>query len=341
MRIKNDFIIIQNGKKQIKLHNTILNTYISKIINNQLTTDPDERASLIMNYAYLKFDSSLEFDKESNLQESDFDLKVIYYTTNTDISPKTIVNNYFYKVDNSQYTVYDISSSSYITDLSNYVGKKITAIGFGGNYQAQGIIYACVDTSNYNVYIEDTNTIFSIARRDIISTDSIFYTPNNVKGPIHLSDGQYHYDGGFPDYQLVGILDSVGLGLNSYKMDIGISLNPYVEHIDVETNKIQLLDELVIEHYSDGLFPDLDLYPSTEVYPARIIQKPLYPSNDIYPGIEVYMLESPYQYIQLKYKVYKIDTIDGTTTDTGDYYLLSNLIGDKEKIKMNIEYEEA
>lgn len=343
MKIKNEYVIINNGKKQIKLHNTILNTYIEKIINNQLTKDTEERAVLSMVYMYLKFDEPLIFDKTSNLQESDFDLRISRYTYNEDVTPKQITINNFYKADNSQYRLkYEISTSQFITDLSNYVGRKITAVGFGGVLLEEGLIYACVDTSNYNIYFEAFDEVFSVTRRDILSTDAIFYSPNNkIKGPIHLYDGKYHYNGSSPDFQLVGILDSIGLGLNIYKMNVIVSLTPYDEHIEINENLIKILDELTIEYYSDGLLPAQDLFPNTELYPARIIREPLYPSDDIYPGIDLYMLESPYHYVQLKYKIYKLNILDETVEDTGDYYLLSKKIQQKKKIKMNIKYEEA
>lgn len=342
MKIKNEYVIINNGKKQIKLHNTILNTYIEKIISNQLTTDTEERATLSMIYMYLKFDEPLIFDNTTNLQENDFDLRISRYTYNEDVSPKQIIINNFYKADSSSYSIYEISTSQFIEDLSNYIGRKITAIGFGGELSGEALLYACVDTYNYNIYLETFDEVLSVIRRDILSTDTIFYSPNKKnKGPIHLSDGKCHYDNGDLDYQLVGILDSIGLGLNTYKMDVVVSLIPYNEHVEIEDNILKILDELTIEYYSDGLFPLLDLYPSTDLYPARIIREPLYPSNSIYPEIDLYMLESPFQYVQLKYKIYKLDIQNETIEDTGDYYLLSTKIQQKKKIKMNIKYEEA
>ena len=86
MRIRNKHITINNNGKQIKLHNTILNTYLYWIISNQTNIDEDCRASLSMSYVYIKFDTPLTFDKTSVLQESDFDIKIAYYNSNTQIS---------------------------------------------------------------------------------------------------------------------------------------------------------------------------------------------------------------------------------------------------------------
>lgn len=340
MKIRNDYIIINHNGKQTKLHNTILNKYIETIIDNQLTVDENERVTFSLTYAYLKFDNQLSFDKTSVLTENDFDVRIIYYQANNEISPKQIISNHYYKFDSSQYNAYDINIGEYITDLNNYLNKKITAIGFGDNYLGISRMYACIDTSNYNLYIESMDEVFSITRRDILSTDAIFYCPSKiVKGPIHLIDSYEDYSNGIPDYKIIAALHSIGLGVTPYYMGEEHTLLPYEEHVTTQTNQINIVDELTIEYKSSGLFPDIDLYPSSDVYPARIINEPIYPSEDIYPGLGQYMADIPYQYVILKYELYEQDTFDGTITDTGKYYLLSNLINNKEKIKINIEYE--
>lgn len=340
MKIKNDYIIINHNGKQTKLHNTILNTYIDWMITNQTNMDEDYRASLSMSNVYIKFDNSLTFDKTSVLQEIDFDIKITYHNKSTQITPTQITHNYFYKVDNSQYTIYDLNEMGYSSSMEDYLDRKITAIGFGGIQYGNNLIYACVDTSNYNIRIESMDTVFSIARRDIITTDAIFYCPSRlVKGPVHLCDGQDVFVDYFPESQYIGMIESIGLGLTPQKMDQEISLKPYTNHLSYETNKIVINDELTIDYYSEGVFPDEDLYPSENAYPSRVINEPLYPSENLYPSIELYMIEAPYLYIQLKYKIYNQDNITGEITDTGKYYLLSKLADGKDKIKMNIEYE--
>ena len=203
MKIKNDFIIINHNGKQTKLHNMILNTYIQHIIDNQ--TNLSDRTSLSMDYVYIKFDNQLIFDKTSQLQESDFDLRIAYFNTNTQITPMQITLNYFYKMDNTQNSIYDIALEQYSTSIENYLEKQITAIGFGTSE-----IYACVDTSNYNLRIESFDTVFSIARRDIITTDVIFNCPSKlVDGAVHLCNGQNIYVDYFPVSRYIGILESI------------------------------------------------------------------------------------------------------------------------------------
>lgn len=342
MKIKNEYILVNNGQKQVKLHNTILNTYINKIIANQLDIDPDSRHTLLMGEIYIKFETPLTFNKDSILQESDFDIRLHYYTMNNDITPTRIIYNYFYKIDSSIYSIYKISTQTFITDYSEYIGKKITAIGFGELHQNQGIVYACVDTSTYNLYIENSEEIFSVARRDIITTDTIFYSNSNlIRGPLHLCNGQFHYDSNqFMDFTYIGILESIGVGVTKAKLDNEKTLIPYNQHLDIsEQNKIKINDEFTIDYEADGLFPALDLYPAEDIWPERIIEEPIYPSNEIYPGEEQYMLSVPYQYLQLKYRVYENETIEGTLNKTSIFYILSKKIERNNKIKMEIEYE--
>lgn len=340
MRIKNDYIIINNNGKQIKFHNTILDTYIYWIMANQMEDDKDNRASLALSYVYIKFDSVLPFDKTSVLSESDFDLRIGYNSHNTQISSTQIIKNYFYKLDNSQYNAWDLNNEQYLTNLDSYLGRKITALGFGGINSGNPIIYACVDTFNYNLYLESTDTVFSITRRDIFSTDAIFYCPSKmVKGAIHLVDGQEIFTNYYATYQYIALLEAIGMGVLAQKIDQEVSLKPYANHITQITNELQISDEFIIEYYSDGLFPATDLYPNSNVYPARIIRQPIYPSKDIYPEHDLYMIESPYQYMQLKYEIYKQDLATGDIVDTGNYYILSKLVNGKQKVKMNIQYE--
>lgn len=339
MRVKNDYIIIKNGKKETKLHNTILNIYLDQIINNQMELNPDNRASLIMSNVYLKFDTPLTFDKTSVLADTDFDAKISYYKHDFNISPNKIVVDCFYACDDFSDSIWDIENE-YWAPMGQYLGKPIMALGFGGYLAGDEIIYACVDTSTYGLYIEAIDEIFSIARRDILETDAIFYTPNNlVDGAVHLFDGQdvYYPNTLWPEYQLIGILDAIGIGVMSTYINIAKTLLPYSSHITIDGQTMDISDEFEIEYNSEGLFPELDLYPATNLYPERVINE-LYPSEDIYPGIDIYPVEAPYQYLQLKYKIYKQDIVDGTIADTGDYYLLSKPIERKNKIKMNIEY---
>jgi len=337
MKVKNDFVAIKNGNKEIKIRNTILNTYIEKIIANQM--EEEARESLSMNYIFLKFDKELDFNETSILTKEDFDLLIGVRSNNTETSEKEIINNYIYILSQGEEAT-EISTEERISNFEQYNGKKITAIGFGAN--SYDNLYACLDVRNYNIYL-DTTQVLSITRRDILSTDAYFYSEDKiVKFPIHLSDGKIVSDTVLGiSKKYYGLLKSIGLGSNPYVMEEEHSLLPYEEHIQVDNNTIAINDELTIEYTNEGLFPAEDLYPSEDVYPARIIIDSLYPSKDIYPGLDVYPTHSAYQYIQLKYAIYYVDDEQAVPTDTGSYYLLSMPINRKKKIKLNILYERA
>lgn len=279
MKIKNEYVIIKNGKKQIKLHNLILDRYLNQIVTNQI--DIENRKSLLMYYIFIKFDTELTFDNTTELNENSFDLAMWASSYDTEMTKKDIINNYMYKLEKG-YSAIKISTNQEITNFEEYSGRKITAIGFGANTYSN--LYACLDTSNYNIYL-DTNQTFTVTRKDILSTDGYFYSQDSiVQSPIHLSNGIGVNDpvsGIYKDYY--GVLKSVGLGINPYKMLEEHSLMPYINHIETGTDFINILDELVIEYISEGLFPAQDLYPAENLYPARIIEDSLYPSADIYP----------------------------------------------------------
>ena len=336
MKIKNEYILIKKGKKEIKIQNTILLRYITNIINNQITLE--NRANLLMTTMFLKFDTPLVFDSTTDLQKSDFDIYTMYNLKSTEISKTNTTINYLYELDNE---IRKTDTDEYISSLEPYLGRMITAIGFGTNNQAEQIVYACVDTSNYNIYLDDMSEVFSVTRRDKVSTDAIFYSSNKkIKGALHLFEGQYEYNNvNFPEKQYIGILKSIGVGTTYFNINQEIEL----EESDLVTsaNEISINKEFEIKYISEGIFPNANLYPDNNEYPERVIKEALFPSNDIYPGIEQYPFEAPYQYMQLKYEIYVINGTDGTITDTNTNYILSKTIGRKNKIKMNIKYEEA
>lgn len=336
MKIKNEYILIKKGKKEIKIQNTILLRYITNIINNQLSIE--NRANLFMTIMFLKFDTPLTFNSTTDLQKTDFDIYTMYNLDSTEIGKTDTTVNYLYELNNE---IRNASTNEFIASLQPYLNRKITAIGFGTTNQGEKIVYACVDTSNYSIYLEDVTEVFSVTRKDRISTDSIFYSNNKkIKGALHLFEGQYEYDNmNFSEIQYIGILKSVGVGTTHLKINQELDIEE--NDLTLSANEISINKEFEIKYISEGLFPGQDLYPSNNKYPERIIKDVLYPSYSIYPSIEQYPFEAPYQYMQLKYEIYEINTRDGTITDTNTNYILSKIIGRKNKIKMSIKYEEA
>ena len=154
----------------------------------------------------------------------------------------------------------------------------------------------------------------TITRKDIISTDAIFYSSNinKVPAPAHLAplplpnileQQELIINGLHYNYknECYGILDSVGYGYNSYQP--------------------KELHSPVFYTYDPNLLLNENLTNKDTGYDGDFPQKD-------YPQID-YPSAPKYKYIILKYKVYQViytyDSIDNeiiqTPTDTGEYYL--------------------
>lgn len=331
MKIKNEYIIIKNGEKQVKLHNLILDWYIQRMVANQVSNTYVD--NLNMSYVFLKFDTAIEFNETSNINSRRFDIGIKNAYKSMEESTKNIIKKYTYKIEKGD-KVLEIATESNITDLSAYNGKQIMTLGFCKiGYDR---IYACVDVSNYGLYL-DTDTTFEITRQDKFETDGELYSTSNiVNSPIHLAPLKPYFTNlGTTNFYFTKLI-SVGFGITKNAMDEEHTLLPYAEHIETGTDYMNILDEYTIEYINEGLFPATDLYPANDLYPARIIQEPVYPSEELYPSIELYPMAVPYQYMQLKYEIYK-DIYNPVDTET--YYIVSIPINGKRKIKMNINYE--
>ena len=200
MKIKNDLVRIKVGKKKYDFHNLILNEYLRRFALGQIDKENTLKGKLTqsreLNYILLKLDTSLEITESSELHYNDFDICIINQAKHfQDLSENQITIQYDYKTKDNTFVV-DISVSSQATEttsgsikfLNNFYGKKITAIGFSSGWApwANYSICAVLDTSNYNIYLEE-NQEFSVTRRDIITTDAEFYSndKDKVPAPVH------------------------------------------------------------------------------------------------------------------------------------------------------------
>lgn len=321
MRVENKFIKLKMGNNSINFTNTIMDTYLRQLVDIQFSTGYPPYNIALQNI-YFKFDEKLEFEPTDEINESAFDIRFLGANYNANYIKEKITVDYSYKIDQEE--------------LQQYVGHKITAIGFSFSMGESYIVGAILDTSNYNIYVQDKVEL-RVMREDEFTTDGIFYS-KDVEGAYHL----------FPKFNESwraniecewGILVSIGLG---------ISTNVISEEYPVNYNSITVLQniwgfeinrELTIEKHSEGLYPALDLYPALNLYPARVINEPIYPSEDIYPSIDLYPVESPYQYVKLKYQLYKYDEDNGIQAEN-KYYVINNVI-DKtyDKIKEQVIYE--
>lgn len=287
MKIKNDLVRIKVGKKKYDFHNLILNEYLRRFALGQIDKENTLKGKLTqsreLNYILLKLDTSLEITESSELHYNDFDICIINQAKHfQDLSENQITIQYDYKTKDNTFVV-DISVSSQATEttsgsikfLNNFYGKKITAIGFSSGWApwANYSICAVLDTSNYNIYLEE-NQEFSVTRRDIITTDAEFYSndKDKVPAPVHLapygvpqiinqpdivdSEGTINsfYDNAYGALYFIGkgympnvIEEEKIIGENAKVVNNGTSLTiSSVENEDVGT---------------EALYPSEDLYP--------------------------------------------------------------------------------
>ena len=343
MKIRNDIVSIKIGKKQYDFNNLILNEYLKIFARSQLDSQKlnfvNNRKSL--SYCLLKFDEPLVFDASTELHNQDFDICFVGGATyNQFTSENQIITEYTY---DTKWSIWDYNkaTASDIT-INNYYGKKITAIGFNVYWTSDKLltekhpVCAILDTSNQNLYLQ-ANQELSITRRDIITTDALFYSSNinKVSGPVHLmpygvqqiiyqpniyNDGKTAWHS-FND-RGYGILYSIGLSSYSNYIDKEFIIG---QDIQIQNNGI----ELEINGLENYLTSDSSLFCSSN----------LYPNSNVYP------VKSNYRYVIFKYKIWQMvhsGTYGNTTAtpaDTGIYYYQAIPISKFGKSKLKIKYE--
>lgn len=339
MKIKNDLISIKIGKKVYNFNNLILNEYIKKFVKSQLDKEYSNEDIKELNFVFLKFENMLSnIQEDSELYQNSFDIVLINGAEKNQVieSEQKISIEYIYKTDKSN-LVLDLATNQYKNFEEYFDDRKIMAIGFSDSYVNNNKILAVLDTSNYNLYLRKDED-FSLLRKDIITTDAIFYTNNQekVKAPIHLypkkneaifeptelisQDGSSAIKGKDESF---GILYSVGLSLvnNLISEEFVIGEDIDIEESDTE---IQIND---IENY-------LSKYS-------------IFPSKNVFCGTFLQPLKSSYKYIIFKYKVFQ-EVLSGTfenriytITDTGVYYYEAIPLFLNGKLNLKIKYERS
>lgn len=336
MKIKNELVSIKNGDNYYDFNNLILDEYLNKFVKSQLDESKlnYESYNRKLEYCLLKFDTPIENLKaNTKLRNYDFDICLL-----ENQSPKQNINENIITIEYSYGSEFinDYNDNMNIS-IKKYCGKKITAIGFITDYMIETKEYVCsiLDTSNYNIYIQE-NQELCINRKDIITTDAIFYSNNKdkVPGPVHLAPF------GVPQIIHQNIIYGENgsywaFNDNAYGILYSVGLSSYSDYIDKEfviSKDIQLeINNLEIK------INGLKNYLSTD--------SSIFPSSDIYPGLNVYPIKSNYKYIIFKYKIWQIvhsgtfDNILETSTDTGYYYYQAIPINKFGKSNLTIKYE--
>lgn len=341
MKIKNDLVSIKIGKKQYDFRNLILDTYLEKFALTQLDITNAEKIGnrKSLTCLLLKFDTPFEnLNENSLLVNEDFDVYVILDTSYVqEITNSTIIVQYSYNA--KKVLEYSSSGLSDNIDISNFWGRKITALGFNSTPTTSNIwntnVKAVLDTSNYNIYLQE-NQDFVVTRKDIITTDALFYTNNKEKiaGPIHLAPffnkavitpNMLHDDTG--NMSITG--DNT-----SYGLIYSIGLSSYIDRIDKE----YVIGE-DIEITQNGA--ELEIQGLTNEIKKELI----FPNSNLYPSSNLYPLSSSYKYLIIKYKVWQkilsgtYENPVSTITDTGYFYLQALPLNKQGKLNLKIKYE--
>ena len=342
MKIRNDLVSIKIGDKQYDFNNLILDEYLRAFAESQLST---EKANQINNSKELtclliKFDTPLQnLNEKSVLVNENFDVCAFSkITTEQEASNNKITTQYKYEID--KVLSYTSSNFAQPIDISEYYGKKITALGFNVFRSKSTSIYtnvkAVLDTSNYNIYLQE-NQNFTITRKDIITADALFYSNdvNKVPAPLHLmpvnnkaviepniiynSDKTLWITGSDVSFSTI---HSIGLSSFIDKIDKEFIIGQDVEIVENGTKLAINNIENLLSKYKTYLTSDL--YLNSNLYPSK----------------------AEYEYLIVKYKVWQnilSGTYDNpvyTMTDTRYYYHeaipIANLKG---KLNLEINYE--
>lgn len=329
MKVKNEHVKLKIGEKQYVFHNLILDAYIKKFIDFQLLNDYSLlnalKYSRSLSYILLKLDTPIEFNEKSNLQNTDFDIAILFESKKItqNFSSNRVITEYLY---DSVKELNVLDYSDYMTKkISEFDNRQITAIAFNTYWRPDtDILPVCsvIDTSNYNLYLLKDQKI-TLNRRDIIETDGIFKSDlKAVNFPLHLSP--LGFEEKVNDLvsdnhgKAYGMLKSIGLSSND---DLNIE-----KEFDIEEIGYSIIDNTIE-------FNEIDNYLSIEK---------LLPKNNLFPFSNLYPLESQYKYVVFKYAIVQSDLIENTNypIERG-YYYIAYPVSKYGKSKVKLKYERS
>ena len=331
MKIKNESITIKIGNKEKSFHNLILNSYIDLFADSFLNFK-----NKLLTYCYIKFDTTQVIDENSTTMEYDTILETNFYKTKETFSENNIINDYIYDVP-----VMDQK------EIADFTGHKITGIGFGDYDGNKYILYAFLDVSKYQIIVQEGQEVV-ISRKDKITSDLQFYSPfSDVRYPTHLTTRGIIEKIGMEYNEIFSQLYSVGFGTLYSKID---TEEIPVAELDFKKEDIGVVTLIGAQDYA--VYPSIDLFPSSELYPGRSSEglKKLeipdrgegeYPSSLLFPSTELYPKQSSPKYVIYKFKLYRrryegeLEIVE----DTGLYYYQAQKVDGTGAIKLTIKYE--
>ena len=314
MKVKNEYVDIVLGSRKIHLKNKILPQYLSRIADRQLAKRGNfAYKSFALNYCFLKFDTILEADEPVI---NDFD---VWIGVNSDTKGVESLGNsgttikYNYSDDNG---VYDLKHNiNYENNgLQNFIGKKITAIAFNSRFNNSGAypnsskMCAILDTSNYNIVINEDERLL-IVRKDIITSDAQMITefPEIIKAPIHLRPyGLREIESLNPDENL----NPGGITYTSKQF-----ANAYLESIGLGFDNSKMYQKITgIQKTKEGEGISILDYFSEPFELPNLLDFLIYPDDKIFPNNELYPVNKRYTCLFFNYRVYQMQYIYSAET---------------------------
>lgn len=293
MKIGNEYVQIKIGNKTYTKKNMILNEYIERIFENQIEPNIDYPA--IINCCYIKFDTPLEnISYDSTLSKSDFDIQLLTFSSTIKEYEKNFLRSSQRTSDKITIRYKFVPDSIFMEgdvihqaiDFNNYIGRKITAIGFG----YYDICFAVVDTSKMNIILNNSEQL-EITRVDNFLSDAKCI---GFDYPLHLVNFSAYYDTNSSSNEFtIAKLYSIGLGNTEGLMESE-------QVIDFEEATIQ----------EDNITIDF----------SELIKVGHYPSEDLFPGFYPTMDNS--KYLILKYRLCRIN-LANQITPLDEYYTMS------------------
>lgn len=332
MKIENEYVQIRANGKTVTFTNRILDYYLTLFAEANLVTKNIKRRFDLDNL-FLKFDAPLEYKDEYDT--SDFDGMLTNKTKSHILSNKSGLSiTYEYATDeNSKIYSTNTELSPRTLPIENFYNRRITAVGFAGagRWTDGNKMCAILDLSKQNIMFQDGQD-FSLIRKDNISTDAIFFTNiGALKSPIHINpfgdsiyvEGIEH--GGFITKMPNSIANLYSIGTAPA---IGMMTN---EHILRDSEVVIEGNTLTFNNFVNHLVTDFVI-----------------PENNIVPSEKLYPMIGKQNYIVLKYEIYKIvltwdseGNIIQTPTATGKFYYMyfkSTTFGTG---KIEIKYERS
>ncbi|MEG0282625.1 MAG: hypothetical protein RR662_05555 [Clostridia bacterium] len=315
---------IKIGNKSHKFKNLILNNYLQMYSNCFL-----EDSYKSLEIAYIMFDKKLHVTEDTTQME--YDVMLPSFWMSAEDEAKQIVSNNSVEI---RYVFKNYASENELftkVDWNQYVGKKITGIGFGAG-DILGKIHAFLDTSNYNLVIQENQNIV-ITRVDRLQTNANFFGVN-INFPLHLSPNYFiNTQNNNRRYKVV--LKNVGFGVTAQEFDVLYNENEFTV-AKGETSVVITAPYTTVAPRL-GLYPSNLLYPSGDLFPEQI--EGLYPKNDLHPSGSLYPESIPFRYILYRFVVQELKDIEAGYKDTNMSYTQSYPLTKYGNLKYLLKYE--